>query len=241
VVGVSGLTGLQALTRNSYVQVASGSARFMLLDALNQELQSSETLRQLIERFSRGLLESMVQLAACNSLHTVQHRCVRWLLTAQDRIGRAQFELTNELLARALGIKKSKLAIVLKRLENLHLVDRAGGLVTIADRTALEELACGCYQRITRVREDAMPPGTSERFRGRANVVQLVPDVTCSRCQSAANLPHDSEHECINAIDVEMRLLTSRSTKLHALRKRLVDDRLQAMRKYLEESRKRLS
>jgi hypothetical protein len=68
-----------------------------------------------------------------------------------------------------------------------------------------------------------------------------VPDVICSRCHSAANLPHDSDHDCIVSIDAEMRVLVTRTAKLHALRKTLVDERLRAMRDYLANAQAQLS
>jgi CRP-like cAMP-binding protein len=239
VVGMTVLAGLHQLTRNSYTQIGEGSARFMLIDGLSRELARSGTLRRLVDRFSRGLLESIIQSAACNRLHTVQQRCVRWLLSVQDRVGRAQFELTHEVLANALGVKRSKMVIVLKRLEKLNAVEVAGGLVTL-HRKALERLACDCYPRFKRHREDALPLGAA-LLGGRANVVHLVPDVTCARCQSGVGLPHPSEHECITAIDAELRVLSSRTACLHSLRKVLVDQRLRTMREYLEKARARLS
>ena len=241
VVGLSALSGSLDVGITDYVQIADGSARFMLLGAMSRELAQPGTLRRLVERFSRALLESIIRSAACNGRHTAEHRCVRWLLGAQDRIGRPQFELTHQSLGLAAGLKKSKVAIVLRRLSKLNIVETAGGMVTIVDRGALEQVACDCYNRMKRERDDALPPATMHRPGGRANIVQLVPDITCSRCHSAANLPHDSEHECIVSIDAEMRVLVTRTAKLHALRKTLVDERLRAMRDYLAKIQARLS
>lgn len=242
VVGLNALNGsLDDVAKNVYVQIADGSARFMLLGAVNRELAQPGTLRRLVERFSRALLESIIRSAACNGRHTAEHRCVRWLLSAQDRIGRPQFELTHQSLGLAAGLKKSKVAIVLRRLSKLNVVETAGGMVTIVDRAALEQLACDCYNRMKRERDEALPPATAHRPGGRSNIVQLVPDAMCSRCHSAANLPHESEHECILSIDAEMRVLVTRTAKLHALRKTLVDERLRAMRDYLAKTHARLS
>ena len=241
VVGLSALSASLEVDKNDYVQIADGSARFMLLGAINRELAQAGTLRRLVERFSRALLESIIRSAACNGRHTAEHRCVRWLLTAQDRIGRPQFELTHHSLGLAVGLKKSKVAIVLRRLSKLNIVETAGGMVTIVDRAALQHLACDCYNRMKCERDEALPPATAHRPGRRANVIQLVPDVMCSRCHSAANLPHDSEHDCIVSIDAEMRVLVTRTAKLHALRKTLVEERLRAMREYLAKAQARLS
>jgi len=247
-VGNEGVVGLSVLSgsfddegRHGYVQIGNGSARFMLLGAVNRELAQPGTLRRLVERFSRALLESIICLAACNGRHSAEHRCVRWLLSAHDRIGRPQFELTQESLGLAAGLKKSKVAIVLRRLSQLDVVETAGGMITIVDRPALEKLACDCYSRLKRDRDEALPPATARRTGGCTNIVQLVPDIVCPRCHSTANLPHESEHECIISIDAEMRVLVTRTAKLHALRKTLVEERLRAMRDYLAKAQARLS
>jgi CRP-like cAMP-binding protein len=247
-VGNEGMVGLSAMSgsaddvgRNTYVQIGNGSARFMLLGAVNRELAQPGTLRRLVDRFSRALLESIICSAACNGRHTAEHRCVRWLLSAQDRIGRSQFELTIQSLGLAVGLRKSKVAMVLKRLSKLDIAETAGGMITIVDRKALEHLACSCYRRMKRDRDEALPPATAHRAGGRANIVQLVPDIICPRCQSSANVPHESEHECILSIDAEMRVLVTRTAKLHALRKTLVDERLRAMRDYLAKAQTRFS
>jgi hypothetical protein len=237
IVGLAALGGPPDFDENSYVQVADGSARFMLVESINRELARPGTLRRVIERFSRSLLEAIIQSAACNGRHTVEHRCVRWLLTAEDRIGRAQFELTDQSLAHAVGLKKSRVALVVKWLSQLNIIETRGGMITIVDRDGLEHLACQCYDRMKRQRDAALPHRTAGLAQNRANVVQLVPDVTCPRCQSAANLPHKTEHECIMGIDTEMRVLVTRTAKLHTLRKILVDERLRAMRSYLEKTR----
>jgi hypothetical protein len=142
-------------------------------------------------------------------------------------------------VANALGVKRSKMVVILKQLEKLKSVEMAGGLVTL-NRKTLERLACDCYPRIKRQREDALPVGASQ-LGGRANVVHLVPDITCARCQSGVGLPHPSEHECITAVDAELRVLEGRTACLHSLRKVLVDQRLRTMREYLEKIRARLS
>jgi hypothetical protein len=247
-VGNEGVVGLSVLSGSfdddgghAYVQIGNGSARFMLLGAVNRELAQPGTLRRLVERFSRALLESIICLAGCNGRHSAEHRCVRWLLSAQDRIGRPQFELTHQSLGLAAGLKKSKVAIVLRRLSQLGVVETAGGMITIVDRPALEKLACDCYSRLKRDRDEALPPATAHRTGGCTNIVQLVPDIVCSRCHSTSNLPHESEHECIISIDAEMRVLVTRTAKLHALRKTLVEERLRAMRDYLAKAQARLS
>ena len=50
VVGLSALSASLEVDKNDYVQIADGSARFMLLGAINRELAQPGTLRRLVER-----------------------------------------------------------------------------------------------------------------------------------------------------------------------------------------------
>jgi len=242
-IGSEGIVGVNGITppsiKASYLHIGHSVARFMLLDRLNRELERRGPLRRLVDRFSRCFIESSLQSAACNRLHTVQHRCARWLLNVRDGLGRTEFELSETVLANALGVKKSKLSVVLKRLERVQTIEFSGGVITIVDPRKLQALSCSCYVNIKRLRDEAVPRRRGAN--GRANIVQLVSGASCARCQSSANLPHASEHECIVAIDAELRVLFGRTSALHELRRRLVRDRLRVMREYLAVSRQKLS
>jgi CRP-like cAMP-binding protein len=90
----------------------------------------------------------MAQSLACNSLHTIEQRCTRWLLMTQDRVRAAQFPLTQEFLAQMLGVRRAGVSEVATRLQQERLIQYSRGLITIVNREGLEAVSCECYATI---------------------------------------------------------------------------------------------
>ena len=91
----------------------------------------------------------MVQIAqnvVCNSTHATEQRAARWLLTTQDRVGRDEFPLTQQFLAQMLGVRRPTVSEIASRLQEAGLIRYSRGIVTIADRSALERTTCACYR-----------------------------------------------------------------------------------------------
>src|SRR5436309_511193 len=66
----------------------------------------SRPLLALLLRYVEAYLFQVSQSAVCNSLHPVEKRCCRWLLLAHSRLGSDEFLLTQESLARMLGVRQ---------------------------------------------------------------------------------------------------------------------------------------
>lgn len=106
-------------------------------------------LHDVVGRCIQGLLGLMGQQAACNGLHSIEERCCRWLLMANDRSGSDEFPMTHEFLAQMLGVRRSSVSLVAGELQDARLIRYRRGRVTVIDREGLEGVACECY-RITR-------------------------------------------------------------------------------------------
>jgi len=256
VVGGEGLVGLAALTgdemspRKSYLQVTDGLSYSMPLNNFDRELSRGGALRRVVDDYSRAFLESLIQSAACNRLHTLQSRCCRWLLIVRDRTGRNQFELNQSFVATALGASLQDLAEVFRKLEDLDAIASAKGAVVIRDRHQLESLACACYelaqrtmQRLATAMGERAPqqPAAEETAREPAEVIHLRPVSQCPRCGIAMTTQHATERECIRAIDAEMRLLMRRTHQLHKQREFLARDWLNALRQFAQGRRAKTS
>jgi hypothetical protein len=85
------------------------------------------------------------QLAACNRLHHVYERCARWLLMTHDRVGVMEIRLTHEYLAMMLGTQRSGVTISLAMLQSAGFIRYGHGIITILDRSGLENASCECY------------------------------------------------------------------------------------------------
>lgn len=248
-VGNEGLVGLQSLCaaglgyRQTFIQVSDGFAQFIPTLSFEREVRANVFLRDLVERYTRGFLESMLQAAACNRLHSLPERLCRWLLIMHDRVERYQFEVTRSFLAKALGAKPQELAIAIKTLESLHVVEFGPHSVTIFDRVSLERFACDCYA-VMKSRYSPFPAEAAAEAETDAEpepkplapVIRLRPLHLCARCGTSAATPHTDDRECIRAIDAELKALIHRAQRLNRQRVDLVRQRLINHRSFLQQS-----
>ena len=107
-----------------------------------------EGLHLLMHRYSQFVFETVSQSAACNRLHVIEQRAARWLLMSEDRVGRNQFDLTQEFLAEMLGVRRPGVTVAMGVLERAGLISHGRGNITVVDRAGLEKVACECYQSI---------------------------------------------------------------------------------------------
>ena len=70
---------------------------------LSEAKQASKAIRDLFVRYADCLLAQVLQSVACNAAHTIERRCLRWLLTRQDRLGTPDLPVSREILADMLG------------------------------------------------------------------------------------------------------------------------------------------
>ena len=80
-----------------------------------------------------------MQSTACNAVHSVEQRLARWLLMAQDRMGRDDFPLTQEFVAMMLGATRPTVSVVAGTLQKAGLITYHRGHVTVVNRQKLED------------------------------------------------------------------------------------------------------
>jgi CRP-like cAMP-binding protein len=93
-------------------------------------------------------MAQIAQSSICNRFHSVNQRLGRWLLTAGDRVGTNEFELTQEFLAQMVGAQRPTVAELLGELRRAGVLAGQGGHIIIRDRPRLEATACECYGSI---------------------------------------------------------------------------------------------
>lgn len=245
VVGLTTLTGESPDRSHTFLHVGEGTAQWMPLLLFERELSREGTLRELVDRYCRIFLESMIQAVACNRLHSLTERCARWLLTTHHRLGRAKFEMGQGTLARVLGVKASELAAVVMKFEQLGLIKQEERTFTIFDDVGLKRLTCPCYHALKRGYIDAQPADESkleeksQPFAAQpAKILAIRPlgETTCMLCGSAKRLPHKSDHECILALDEEIKSLFARMKSLRKTRANMLSRRLEMYRSFLKNS-----
>jgi CRP-like cAMP-binding protein len=99
-------------------------------------------------RYAHALLLELAQTAVCNLRHGVQQQLCRWLLLCLDRIGGDDVEMTHELIAAVLGVRRQGISEAARRLRERGIIRYQRGRITVLDRGALEESACECYRAL---------------------------------------------------------------------------------------------
>jgi CRP-like cAMP-binding protein len=143
-VGMSLMMGLRRGIFRSIMQMA-GSGLRIPAKSFQEVLRRSPVLRAELCRFALMHGMQVAQLAACNRLHEVDQRLVRWLLMCQDRVDAPSLPLTHDFLAQMLGTGRPSVSLAAAVLENAGLIENLRGTVKVLNRKSLEEASCECY------------------------------------------------------------------------------------------------
>jgi CRP-like cAMP-binding protein len=132
---------------DAVVQIG-GDVMRLDVDRLQDALSKSASLRDVFARYTDCFLTQLLQVAACNALHPIEQRCLRWLLTMQDRLNSDVLPVTHEVLASMLGVQRTYLTRILRTLQNQGLIQVGRGRITVVDRSAVSAAACECHARV---------------------------------------------------------------------------------------------
>jgi CRP-like cAMP-binding protein len=152
-VGRFGLVGLPVFLGDTHSPRAAvvqlpGEADRISAAAFREVAAHQPELRRVIHRFIQAFLTEAAQTAVCNCHHHAERRLARWLLTSQDRCGRAEFTVTHEFISQMLGMRRATVTGELGKLQTAGLIRTTPGRIVLLDRAGLEGLACECYHII---------------------------------------------------------------------------------------------
>lgn len=102
-------------------------------------------LRAAMLAYARSYLALVFRLAACNAVHTLKQRTCRRLLLALDQTEQRSVAMTQEDLARALGVGRTSANLICGGLRDDNLISYSRGLIKINDLAKLTNTACDCY------------------------------------------------------------------------------------------------
>ncbi len=94
----------------------------------------SDGLRDLCIRYNEVMLIQARITAACNALHPIEERFCRWLLQSSDRAASDTVTLTQELLSEMLGVRRTSVTEVARKLQDKGVITYARGVILILDR-----------------------------------------------------------------------------------------------------------
>jgi CRP-like cAMP-binding protein len=110
----------------------------------------NEPIRDLMLRFRETLFGQVQQTAACNALHPLEARLARWLLQALDLTDHRELPLTQEGLAKMLGVRRTSVTLAANSFQADGLIRYRRGHIVVLNRVGLEHVACECYRAIRR-------------------------------------------------------------------------------------------
>src|SRR5258708_22152535 len=107
----------------------------MVIDAgvLKGLAGKSEALRIALVHHEHALAAQTQQVAACNALHELEERLSRWLLQSRDLLNSDTLPLTQEFLAQMLGVQRSSVTLVARKLQEAGFIRHPPGHIHVID------------------------------------------------------------------------------------------------------------
>ena len=144
--GMAGLGAYRSLVRVT-VQLPLKASRIPALQ-FRKLVDASDDMHNLCVRYNEVMLTQARVTAACNALHTVEARFCRWLLQSAARAESDTMRLTQELLAEMLGVRRTSVTEVARKIQSEGIINYSRGVITILDRARLEQTSCECYETL---------------------------------------------------------------------------------------------
>ena len=127
--GIEGLVGVQVWLRQSetpahtFIQVPGAALKISTTNFIREiRDRPSSPLNDLVARYVHAFLVLTSLTAACNRLHSVDHRMCRWLRMTYNRAWRTVFPLRHEFLAQMLGVHRPTLSTAASMLQKAGLI-----------------------------------------------------------------------------------------------------------------------
>lgn len=152
-IGRDGIVGAaealcDGISLSDAVVLCPGAASALAVADLKAIAAQSAAWRQLLARHEQALLAQAQQSAACNAAHSVEERLSRWLLRARDLWDGETLPMTQELLARMIGVQRNAVSIVAHALQQAGVLSYSRGQIEIIDIAALRATACECHHAV---------------------------------------------------------------------------------------------
>ena len=147
--GAEGFLGIELVfgaRRSPDTWLVQSPGRFARLDAgvFVEAVERDAGLRDAARRYATAVLAVRGQWVACNARHTIEQRLAKWLLATRDRVG-DEIQITQDVVAMMLGVRRASVVTVLGRFVDDGLVQHGYARVRIVDDVRLEAVSCQCY------------------------------------------------------------------------------------------------
>jgi len=155
-VGVFLFMGGESTPSRAVVQSAGNGYR-LKASILRREFALFGQFAHLALRYTQALITQMAQTAVCNRHHAVDQQLCRFLLLGLDRLPNNELNMTQELIANMLGVRREGVTEAAGKLQAARLIHYHRGRITVLDRAGLEARSCECYQVVKRECDRLLP------------------------------------------------------------------------------------
>jgi CRP-like cAMP-binding protein len=157
-VGSEGILGLLPLYNTgcaaNWTQVSvAGTAAKINRRIFEKKISRYPGFQKLFFEYITDYVRQISQRSVCNSYHLIEQRFCSWLLMIQDRKKSNKIPLTQEQIARSLGVHRPSLTHIAQSLRAKKIIDYVRGKIYILNRAELENAACACFSEICRFPE----------------------------------------------------------------------------------------
>jgi CRP-like cAMP-binding protein len=149
-VGVASFMGGHEMPGRAQVQGA-GHAYRLYSEMLRNEFARGGGLHDVLLRYTQALMAQVSQTAVCYRHHSVEKQLCRWLLLSLDRLPSNQLDMTQELIANMLGVRREGVTVAAGKLQEAGMIRYSRGRITVLDRAKLEAHVCECYAVVRKV------------------------------------------------------------------------------------------
>lgn len=144
VVGIALFMGGEARANRAVVESAGFGFR-LESEVTKFEFDRSSPLKHLLLRYVQAQITQTAQAAVCNRHHSVDQQLCRRLLMSLDRLRANELDMTQELIANMLGVRREGVTEAALKLQRAGLISYARGHIKVLDRPGLERRTCECY------------------------------------------------------------------------------------------------
>ena len=167
VVGNDGAIGIAlimggATTTNRAIVQSGGTAYRLTKKRIEQEFARHGEMLHILLRYTQALLTQMAQTAVCNRHHSVDQQLCRWLLLSLDRLSSTRLNMTQELIANMLGVRREGVTEAAGKLQEAGVIEYRRGKITVLDRPRLESMSCECYEVVKKETDRLLPERRSQ-------------------------------------------------------------------------------
>ncbi len=143
--GVAIFMGGQSTITTHIVQIAGAGYRIKA-NLIQESFARAGPLMIALLKYTQSFIVQVTQTAVCNRHHSIKQQFCRYLLLLLDRLPSDEFNVTHELIAQSLGVRREGITEVAGALQKNGLIKYARGHIKVLDPEGLEKQSCECYK-----------------------------------------------------------------------------------------------